>query len=156
MPLYHHLQDWNGLDVRAFPLESWRKKFPFWPYFVGQKVRLELHVAKPSVFEKSDLQFHMVEKIAGETKPTILALNTSQEQASGNHRVFYLESGSLITGKGEIRYWLSNRGYNVDHEPVFTAEAINLDSFIVPIALMILGPLLGFLAGIVVGLVVGG
>lgn len=156
MPLYHHLPDWNGLDVKAHPLEPWRKRFPFWPYFVGQKVRLELVVTKADQIEKGDLQFHLVEKKADDAKPTIIPLDLKPQPDSHNQKTLLLQGGSLITGKGEIKYWLSNRGYNVDHEPIFTAEAINLDLLVLPIALMLLGPLLGFLAGLVLGLVLGG
>ena len=42
MPLYHHLSDWNGLDIKAYPLEPWRKKFSFWPYIVGQKESIDI------------------------------------------------------------------------------------------------------------------
>jgi hypothetical protein len=156
MPLYHHLPDWNGLDIKALPLESWRKRFPFWPYFVGQKVRLELIVTKAGQIEKGDLQFHGVEKMGNEAKPTIISLSLKSQVDSQNQRTLELQSSSLITSKGEIKYWLSNRGYNVEHEPIFTTEAINLDQLVLPIALMVLVPLLGFLAGLVLGLVLGG
>jgi hypothetical protein len=156
MPLYHHLPDWNGLDIKALPLESWRKRFPFWPYFVGQKVRLELVVTKAGQIEKGDLQFHGVEKMENEAKPTIISLSLKSQVDSQNQRTLELQSSSLITSKGEIKYWLSNRGYNVEHEPIFTTEAINLDLLVLPIALMVLVPLLGFLAGLVLGLVLGG
>lgn len=156
MPLYHHLSDWNGLDIKAYPLEPWRKRAPFWPYFVGQKVRLELVVTKAGQIEKGDLQFHVVEKKADEAKPTIIPLEPKSQADTQKQRTLLLQCGSLITGKGEIKYWLSNRGYNVDHEPIFTAEAINLDLLVLPIALMVLGPMLGFLAGLVLGLVLGG
>lgn len=156
MPLYHHLPDWNGLDVKAYPLEPWRKRIPFWPYFVGQKVCLEMVVTKSSQIEKVDLQFHVVEKMSDEAKPKIIPLDIKSQVGSQTQRILLLESSSLITGKGEIKYWLSNRGYNVDHEPIFTAEAINLDLLVLPIALMVLGPLLAFLAGLVLGLALGG
>ena len=55
-----------------------------------------------------------------------------------------------------MKYWVSNRGYNVDNEPIFTGEAISLDPWIIPILLMILGPLIGFLGGLVLGLMIGG
>lgn len=156
MPLYHHLPDWNGLNVKALPLEPWRKRLPFWPYFVGQKVRLELVITKTGQIEKGDLQFHVVEKKADEAKPTIIPLDLKPQEDSQNQKTLLLQNSSLITGKGEIKYWLSNRGYNVDQEPIFTAEAINLDLLVLPIALMVLGPLLGLLAGLFLGLVLGG
>ena len=156
MPLYHHLQDWNGLDVTAHPLEIWRKRFPFWPYFVGQHVRLELLITKPDGISQADLQFHVVEKMADEAKPKIIALSPGPQGKLENQVTLCLQGSSLITGEGEIKYWLSNRGYNVDHEPIFTAKAINLDSLVIPIALTVLGPMLGFLAGLVIGFVLGG
>lgn len=156
MPLYHHLSNWSGLQIKVRPLENWRKKVPFWPYFVGQKTRLELVITKPTAIEKTDLQFHIVEKMGEEAKPKIIELILSPQITSEGERTLYLDSGSLITGKGELKYWLSNRGYNVDHDPIFTAEVINLDTFIIPIALMLLGPLLGFLAGLIFGLLISG
>ncbi len=156
MPLFHSLLNWNGLDIKAHPLEPWRKRFPFWPYFVGQKVHLELVITKSSQIETADLQFHIVEKMADESKPKIIPLTIQSQVASEYERTLLLENSSLITGRGEIKYWLSNRGYNVDHEPIFTADAISLDPLVLPIAMMVLGPLLGFLAGLVLGLVLGG
>ena len=156
MPLYNHIPDWNGLEIEVHPLETWRRRIPFWPYFVGQKVRLEVIITKKAVIDKVDLQFHVVEKMAGENKPKIVSLILKSNPTSVREKVFSFEEGSLITGRGEIRYWLSNRGYNVDHEPVFAAEAINPDSFIVPFILMVVGPILGFLGGLILGLVIGG
>ena len=155
MPLYNHILNWNGLDVQIYPSETWRKRIPFWPYFVGQRIRLEVHVTKTEIFEQGDLQFHAVEKLAGEAKPRIVPLSLESGPASDQKMVFSLENAGIITGGGEVKYWLSNRGYNVDHQPIFTADVINPDTFVIPFIFMVLGPLLGFLSGLVLGLVVG-
>lgn len=156
MPLYNHIPDWNGLEIEINPLETWRKRIPFWPYFVGQKIRLEVVITKATTIEEDDLQFHVVEKMADEAKPRIVTLAHQPDSAYDRGRVLVLENGSMITGKGDVRYWLSNRGYNVDHEPVFSTEAISLDMFIIPFILIVIGPFLGFLCGLILGLMIGG
>ena len=156
MPLYNNLQNWNGLAIEVHPTETWRQKISFWPYFVGQFVRLELVVKKPADASQDSFQFHMVEKMPGVEKPRIVAPRMDPERSTQQEAVFIVQDGSRITGKGEVKYWVSNRGYNVDSEPVFTAEAISLDSWVIPIILMVLGPLVGFLSGLVLGLILGG
>ena len=42
MPFYNHLREWNGVDIEVRPGEPWRRKIQFWPYFVGQRIQLEL------------------------------------------------------------------------------------------------------------------
>ena len=155
MPLYNNISNWNGLEIQVNPLEQWRKKIPFWPYFIGQKIQLEIVISKPGTFEKVDLQFHAVEKMASESKPRIISLIPKPDLSSDQIRVFSLENGSMITGGGTIQYWLSNRGYNVDSDPIFTTEAINLDSFVIPFLLLLIGPFLCFLGGLVLGLLMG-
>jgi hypothetical protein len=113
-------------------------------------------VKKPADEGMANFQFHMVEKMPGVEKPRIVAPKMDLERSTQEEAVFIVQDGSRITGKGEVKYWVSNRGYNVDIEPVFTAEVISLDTWVVPIMLMILGPLVGFLSGLVLGLILGG
>lgn len=155
MPFYNHFLDWNGLEVDVQPIEPRRKRFRIWPYFVGQRIQLELRVKKATPFEKNDLQFHFVEKMADEDKPRMVAPKFLPEQSTSHEKVFELRNGSRITGKGEVKYWLSSRGYNVDHEPIFSTEVINLDSLVIPLLVMVGGPLLGFIFGLLLGLLLG-
>jgi hypothetical protein len=155
MPFYNHFLDWNGLEVDVQPAEPRRKKFRIWPYFVGQRIQLELRVKKVTPIEKNDLQFHFVEKMADEDKPRMVAPTFLPEQSTDHEKVFELRNGSRISGKGEVKYWLSSRGYNVDHEPIFSAEAISLDPMVIPLLVMISGPLLGFIFGLLLGLLLG-
>lgn len=155
MPLYNQLPNWNGLDIQAHPAEGWRKRIRFWPYFVGQKVQLELVIRKPTPIQKEDMQFHIVEKMADEAKPKIIATSTAPDSSESQEKCILVKDASKITAKGEIKYWLSNRGYNVDHEPIFTTEAVSLDTLIIPILLMVLGPILAFLGGLILGCLLG-
>jgi hypothetical protein len=155
MPLYNHLLEWNGLDIEVQPAEPWRKKIRFWPYFVGQRIQLELRVKMLTANEKSDLHFHLGEQMADVDKPRMIAPTLLPDQSTSREKIFSIQNGTRITGKGEVKYWVSNRGYNVDNEPIFTAETINLDSLIIPIILMVLGPLLVFLSGLILGLLLG-
>jgi hypothetical protein len=156
MPFYNHLQNWNGLEIKALPINPWRKRFPFWPFFIGQRVELALKVTKQNSLGKNDLNFHLVEKMADEEKPKMIALVPQPTSSSDREKVFHLQNGSRITSQGEIRYWLSNRGYNVDNEPIFTAEAVCMDDLILPLLVAIIGPLLGFILGLIIGLLAAG
>jgi hypothetical protein len=156
MPLYNNIPNWNGFEIEVHPAEAWRKKIRFWPYFVGQIIRLELVIKKSTDTGKGDIQFHVVEKMPDVEKSRIVTPRKIPERSTPQEMVFIVRGTGKITGKGEMKYWVSNRGYNVDNEPVFTAEAISLDSWIIPILLMILGPLIGFLGGLVLGLMIGG
>ncbi len=155
MPLYNNLPSWNGFTIEVHPVDTWRRRIRFWPYFVGQIIQLELVVIRSKNTEKDDLQFHLVEKMPDVEKPRIIAPKRIMERCTPQESVFIIQETSKITGKGEVKYWVSNRGYNVDSEPVFTTEAISLDSWVIPILLMILGPLIGILCGFVLGLIVG-
>jgi hypothetical protein len=156
MPFYNHIPSWNGLEIEVSPKNPWRKKFPFWPYFVGQKVELELRVKNRIGDDPGNRKFHLVEKKTDEEKPRMVSLIPSPDQSIHPEKTFILEDSCRITGKGEIKIWLSNRGYNVDHEPIFVAEAISLDSLILPALLMFVGPLLGLVVGLLLGLLIGG
>lgn len=156
MPLYNYIPDWNGLEIYVKPAEPWRKRIRFWPYFVGQTVQLELVVKKSQAVGKGEIQFHLVEKIASMEKPRIVTLTNTPERSTNQEMTFIVQGGSKITGKGDIKYWVSNRGYNVDNEPIFSGEAISLDSWIIPILAMILGSLFFFLGGLFLGLILGG
>jgi len=151
MPLYNTISNWNGLEIKVYPAESWRQKFRFWPYFVGQKVRLELVVKMTTDNEKNDMQFHIVAKMPDADKPRMIAPTVQTDSSNNRERKVSVENGSRIFGKGEIKYWVSNRGYNVDNEPIFSADAISMDSLIIPIILVIIGPVLGILCGLVLG-----
>ena len=155
MPFYNHFLDWNGLEVDVQPAGSRRKRVCIWPYFVGQRIQLELRLKKATPFEKNDLQFHFVEKMADVDKPRLVAPTFLPEQSTDHEKVFELRNGSRITGKGEVKYWLSSRGYNVDHEPVFSTEAVSLDSLVIPLLVIISGPLFGFVFGLLLGLLLG-
>jgi hypothetical protein len=156
MPFYNHISNWNGLEIKVSPKNRWRKRFPFWPYFVGQQVELELHVRRKTPGIKDDGKFHLVEKMADEDKPRMVSLISLTGQVANQEKVFILQDSNRITGIGEIKIWLSNRGYNVDHEPIFVAEAISLDPLILPALLMLVGPLLGLIVGLLLGLLFGG
>lgn len=156
MPFYNHIDNWNGLEIEAFPSEPWRKRLSFWPFFVGQRVSLAIKVTKNTDFEKNDFNFHFVEKMSDEEKPKMIAPVLLPEESSNKEKVFHLQNGSRITAKGEIRYWVSNRGYNVDHEPIFAAEAVCLDALIIPSLFALIAPLLGFILGLIIGLMIGG
>lgn len=155
MPFYNHLENWSGLEIEAVPSSPWRKRFPFWPFFVGQMIQFELRVTKEGNFEKDDLKFHLVEKMTGEEKPKIVTLTQIRDSSTTKRIVFCLQNGSKVTSKGDVRYWLSNRGYIVENEPIFTAEAISLDSLIIPALFALLGPLFGFIVGLILGLILG-
>lgn len=156
MPFYNHLENWNGLEIQASPISSWRKRFPFWPYFVGEKIQFELKISKKEGFEENDLKFHLVEKMSEEEKPLIVNPRMLPKESSGKVMVYKLENPPRAISKGEVRFWLSNRGYIVDSEPIFAAEIIYLDSLVIPSLLILVGPFLGFLFGLVLGLLVGG
>jgi hypothetical protein len=156
MPLYNNIPDWNGFEIQVKPVEPWRKRIRFWPYFVGQTVLLELVVKKSPAMPKGDLQFHVVEVMPDVEKPRIVTPTSLPERSIDREMMFIVRGSSRITGKGEVKYWVSNRGYNVDNEPIFTGEALNLDSWIIPILLMVLGPLIAFLSGLFFGLMMGG
>jgi len=152
MPFYNHMQEWNGLEIVVSPVESWRKRICFLPYFVGQKIQLELRITKNTTSEDANLQFHLVEKMADVEKPRMIAPILSPDQSTNSEKLYTVQDVSRITGKGEIKYWLSTRGYNVEGEPIFSTEAITLDTLVIPITLMSIGPLIGFLCGLLVSL----
>jgi hypothetical protein len=152
MPFYNHKFDWNGLNIQTHPLEAWRKRYNFWPYFVGQQVKLELRVQFPEGTDPNNVQFHLVEKMSEQAKPSIIPVTVQTTSSTNNVLVYIIQNSSRITGKGEVKYWLSNRGYNVDSEPIFSAEAVNPDTWILPLITILIGPLIGFLFGLVVGL----
>ena len=156
MPLYNTIPNWNGFEIEVHPAETWRKRIRFWPYFVGQMIQLELVIRKSPEAASSTPQFHLVEKMPDVEKPRIVTPRKLAETSNPQETVFLLQGNSRITGKGEVRYWISNRGYVVDSEPIFAAEAVSLDSWILPILIIILGPLLGFLSGLILGLIIGG
>jgi len=156
MPLYNITPNWNGFEIEVYPAETWRKRIRFWPYFVGQLIRLELVIKKSTDVTSNDPQFHLVEKMPDVEKPRIVTPRKIPERSTPQEAVYVVQGSSRITGKGEIRYWVSNRGYVVDSEPVFAGEAVSLDSWILPILIMILGPLIGFLSGFILGLIIGG
>jgi hypothetical protein len=156
MPLFNNIPNWNGFEIEVRPAETWRQKVRFWPYFVGQIIQLELVFKKTSGVGVDNLQFHIVEKMPDLDKPKIIAPRAIQDRLTPQEAVFSIQDSSKITGKGEIRYWVSNRGYNVDNEPVFTTEAICLDTLVIPTILVIIGPMIGFLSGLVLGLIIGG
>jgi len=151
MPFFNHNYEWNGLAIDVQPIEPWRKRYPFWPYFVGQRINLELSVSLPTETKASELQFHLVEKMPDQDKPRIIPPSLVPDRSAGGQLVFHIQNGSRITGKGEVKYWVSNRGYNVGHEPVFSTDAISLDSLIIPLIIAAVGPILGFLLGLVIG-----
>ena len=155
MPFYNQNFEWNGLAIQVQPLETWRKRYPFWPYFVSQHIHLELRIKVPADFDRSELQFHLVEKMSDQDKPRIIPAAYKPSVSSNRELVFSIQNSGRITGKGEVKYWVSNRGYNVDHEPVFSAEIVSLDSWILPLIVMSVGPILGFLLGLVIGLLIG-
>lgn len=152
MPFYNHNLDWNGLTFQAQPLEVWRKKCNYWPYFVGQQVKLELRVHFPEGTDPTNAQFHLVEKMSEQAKPGIIPVVIETTSSTNNEFVYRVQNSSRITGKGEIKYWISNRGYNVDSEPIFSAEAVNPDTWILPLITILIGPMIGFLLGLVIGL----
>jgi len=156
MPFYNHLENWNGLEIQASPISSWRKRFPFWPYFVGEKIQIELKASKKEGYEANDLKFHLVEKLSNEEKPRIVMPRLLSKESNGKVKVFNLENPPRAISKGEVRFFLSNRGYIVDSEPIFAAEIIYLDSLVIPSLLILVGPILGFLFGLVLGLLLGG
>jgi hypothetical protein len=156
MPLFNHIPNWNGLEIEVHPGETWRKKIRFWPYFIGQVIRFELVIRNGPDQGKAERQFHIIEKMPDVEKPKIITPRLVPERSAQQNTVFTVQGSSKITGKGEIKYWLSNRGYVVDSEPVFSAEAISLDSWVIPIILLVLGPLIGFLSGLALGLIIGG
>ena len=152
MPFYNHNYEWNSLVFDIQPMESWRKRYPLWPYFVGQRINLELSISTPKGIEDRDLQFHLVEKKPDEDKSRIIPLNLVTDRPTGQSLMLQVQNGSRITGKGEIRYWVSNQGYNVGPVPVFSADIISLDSLIIPMIIAVIGPALGFLLGLVIGI----
>ena len=156
MPFYNHLKNWNGLEVEASPSNPWRKRFPFWPFFVGQRIQFDLKITKEVPFEKNDLSFHLVERMSKEEKPRMVAPHPLPEETSNTEKVFRMQNSSRITSTGEVRYWISNRGYNVDHEPIFAAEAVSLDSLIIPSLLALIIPLISFILGLVIGILLAG
>jgi hypothetical protein len=156
MPQFNKLSNWKELEIEVHPAESWRKILRFWPYFVGEKVQLELIVRKFAGISKEDLNFHLVEKLPDDSKPRIIKPTIIQNPSSNTAITLSIPNVSRITGKGEMKYWVSNQGYQVSGEPIFTAEAINLDSFIIQIILMTVGPIACLLAGLVLGLLLGG
>lgn len=156
MPLYNTILNWNGFEIEVHPAESWRKRIRFWPYFVGQLIQLELVIMKFPEAASNDPQFHLVEKLPDVEKPRIVTPRKLAETSTPQKSNFLFQASSRITGKGEVRYWISNRGYVVDSEPIFAAEAVSLDPWILPILIIILGSLLGFISGFILGLIVGG
>jgi len=155
MPQFNHLHDWHGLDIQVFPAERWRQKLRFWPYFVGQKARLLLKIRKPTGIEAADTHFYIVEKMPDAPKPRIVTPLIPQQSPLQTEMDVAVDDVSRITGKGELRYWLSTHGYTAEGEPIFTAEAINLDVMILPLMVMLLGPMLGCIVGYLLGLMAG-
>lgn len=156
MPFYNHLKNWRGLEIQASPISPWRKRFPFWPYLVGEEIQFEIRVAKKAAFEPNELNFHLVERISEEEKPRIVTLQLVPEASTKDVKVFHLQQGTRVIAKGEYRFWLSDRGYIVDDEPLFAAEAVYLDSLVIPSLIVLVGPIFGFLLGLVLGLLLGG
>jgi hypothetical protein len=155
MPQYLPKSNWNGLDIAVTPVEKWRQRLRFWPYFVGQQVILELTITKNPEFDNGDLKFYVVEKMPDADKPLIIPPAILLKEGFGDEVTLTVQDSSRISGKGEVKYWVSNHGYNLDSGPIFTAEVLNLDSVIIQILLMTVGPLLGFFAGLVLGLLSG-
>ena len=89
-----------------------------------------------------------------EDKPKMVALNVLHDQSTELKKILGNKNASRITGKGEVKYWVSNRGYNVEAEPIFSTEAISLNSLVIPIILMVLSPILGFFCGFILGFLV--
>ncbi len=156
MPFYNHLRNWNGLDIEVSPINPWRKRFPFWPYFIGQEIQFELKVIKKGAFEKDDLNFHLVERMTEEEKPRMISPTLVAEESSSNVKFFRLQNSGRVTAKGEVRFWLSNRGYVVENEPIFAAEVVYLDSLIIPSLLVLVGPFFCLLLGLILGLLIAG
>ncbi len=155
MPQYLPKSNWNGLSIEVIPVEKWRQRFKFWPYFVGQKVLLELTITKNHDYDNGDMKFYVVEKMPDAEKPLIIPPAILPKESSGDALTLTLQESSRISGKGEVKYWVSNHGYNLDSGPIFTAEVLNLDSVIIQILMTTVGPVLGFLAGLILGLVFG-
>jgi len=156
MPQFNNLSNWKGLDIEVQPTQSWRKIIRFWPYFVGQNVHLDLIVRRLAGTSKEDINFHLVEKMPDDAKPRIIKPSTIPNESLNAAIMLRVPKPSCITGKGEVKYWVSNQGYQVSGDPIFTAEAINLDSFIIQILLMTVGPIACLLAGLVLGVLLGG
>jgi hypothetical protein len=156
MPFYNCLNDWNGLRIKASPLNPWRKRFPFWPFFVGQRVQIKLTIKKMETFKGNDLSFHLVEKLSDDGKPRMVSLQPVPEETTRAGKVFCMDAGSRITSSGEIGYWVSNRGYNVDNEPIFTTEAISFDSLVIPLIVAFVIPLFCLLLGLILGMMIAG
>ena len=152
MPQFNNNPNWHGLEIEVHPLERWRQRFRFWPYFVGQKIQLELKIRNSSGGKLNDVKFYVVERMAGADKPKILTPNVSTAESFSKESVFQVKNSSRVTAKGEVKYWVSNQGYNVDSDPIFTAEVINLDSVIIQLLMTTIGPILGFIAGLLIGL----
>jgi hypothetical protein len=111
-------------------------------------------VSKGDSFEISDLSFHLVERMPKGEKPRMVALQPLKEETLVHEKVFFLQNGSRISSSGEIRYWVSNRGYNVDSEPIFTAEVLSLDSMVIPLIVAFVIPLFCFLLGLILGIMI--
>ena len=156
MPFYNYINNWNGLEIQASPISRWRKRFPFWPYFVGEKIQFELKVNKLGGYEANDIKFHLVEKMSEEEKPRILMPRLLATESNDKIKIYNLENPPRVISKGEVRFWPSNRGYIVESEPVFAADVIYMDTLVIPSLLVLVGPFLGFLIGLVLGLLVGG
>ena len=156
MPFYNHLKNWHGLEIQAAPINPWRKRFSFWPYFVGQEILFEIRVSKNSPVDPNDLNFHLVARLSEEEKPRIITPRLVSAVSTRDVKVFHLQKGIRVIAKGEYRFWLSDRGYIIDDEPLFAAEAVYLDSLVIPSLLVLVGPIFGFLLGLVLGLLLGG
>ncbi len=154
MPTYNSPIQWNNLEIEISPADPWRKRLRFWPFFVGQKIELELRIKGLAALEKPEQPFHIVAKLPDENQPRIITPILAADPVDNRVTIAHINGQRRIIGKGEIKYWISNRGYNVDNDPIFIAEAINLDSMIVQVLAMAIGPFFCFIAGLVLSLLI--
>ena len=91
MPLYNNIPNWNGFEIETHPAEAWRKKILFWPYFVGQIIRLELVFKISADMGKGDIQFHVVEKMPDVEKPRIVTPRKIPERSNHQETVFIVQ-----------------------------------------------------------------
>jgi len=138
LPQYYNQEKYLDVGrIRISPVPWWRKiwliKYYF-PYFVGDRVRLRLQIENP-------LSLQTIYELFGGSQHSAYALKADQ-----------IITGSIINAEGDVEYRLSTRGYSKEGIPIFTTRAINKDRWGLAFVGLLLGAILTFICSILMAL----
>ena len=121
MPDYYGLKDYHGADVdKPVPL-GWRKCFPRFPYFTGQRVRLRL---KYKALENHRTEDYALRQKLTHISEIVVAPLKNESKTKGEFEGTIGTENRISLG-GDIAFYFCTP--HEHGEPIFTAHAWHMD-----------------------------